>query len=329
MVGVRCDLDGDAGLASEACLLLPRQEGVNLGHALRGLPPPTFTKGQEPTDDQLGRVSELVAVALNGTNPAGIYADWISQVPSGATAPVAQTDAHVARVTREDDASFYELMGPGKRWMDYRSDDSPTLAKLRQVLAALAILPDDALHNLGAGMPGGAELADLAASLDGSLPLRLLLEQLGTRAHAHHHLAHKTYLGKKGNNHGDWLTRLDANVPCRTIVAHMAKDGYGYVHPSEPRTLSVREAARVQAFPDCFRFREANLSEAFRMIGNAVPPLLSNFLAGNIARVLALPVVAALGEPTCPLQSPDSMSMLPPGDVFPGRAVQLALPEAV
>ena len=52
----------------------------------------------------------------------------------------------------------------------------------------------------------------------------------------------------------DKYRRLGWHELCRTITAHIAKDGYWYIHPDQHRTLSVREAARVQTFPDEFRF---------------------------------------------------------------------------
>jgi DNA (cytosine-5)-methyltransferase 1 len=80
----------------------------------------------------------------------------------------------------------------------------------------------------------------------------------------------------------DKYKKLDWNELCRTITAHIAKDGYWYIHPDQPRTLSVREAARVQTFPDRFRFAGTR-SDAFRQIGNAVPPMLGYAAAMALA----------------------------------------------
>jgi DNA (cytosine-5)-methyltransferase 1 len=76
----------------------------------------------------------------------------------------------------------------------------------------------------------------------------------------------------------DKYKRLDWDGVSRSITAHIAKDGYWYIHPEEHRTLTVREAARIQTFPDAFRFSGAR-SDAFRQIGNAVPPLLGQAAA--------------------------------------------------
>jgi|LSQX01.2.fsa_nt_gb DNA (cytosine-5)-methyltransferase 1 len=71
----------------------------------------------------------------------------------------------------------------------------------------------------------------------------------------------------------DRFTRLHRQEPCSTILAHLAKDGLMFIHPTQQRSLTVREAARIQSFPDWFVFPEAR-THAYRMIGNAVPPLL-------------------------------------------------------
>lgn len=75
----------------------------------------------------------------------------------------------------------------------------------------------------------------------------------------------------------DKYKRLDWNQLSRTITAHIAKDGYWYIHPEQDRTLTIREAARIQTFPDQVRFAGPP-SAAFRQIGNAVPPRLSEQL---------------------------------------------------
>jgi DNA (cytosine-5)-methyltransferase 1 len=69
--------------------------------------------------------------------------------------------------------------------------------------------------------------------------------------------------------------KLDPAKPSRTLTAHMGKDTYSHIHydGQQCRTVSVREAARLQSFPDGFVFAGA-MNAAFRQIGNAVPPLL-------------------------------------------------------
>jgi DNA (cytosine-5)-methyltransferase 1 len=82
-----------------------------------------------------------------------------------------------------------------------------------------------------------------------------------------------------------WKLRPDQ--PSRTLLAHLGKDSYTHIHydDSQARTISVREAARLQSFPDGFKFRGA-MNAAFRQIGNAVPPLLAFRLASSISAAL-------------------------------------------
>jgi DNA (cytosine-5)-methyltransferase 1 len=83
----------------------------------------------------------------------------------------------------------------------------------------------------------------------------------------------------------DKYKRLNENDLSRTITAHIAKDGYWYIHPRQPRTLTVREAARLQTFPDRYRFAGPP-SAAFRQIGNAVPPALAHHLGTALREAL-------------------------------------------
>jgi DNA (cytosine-5)-methyltransferase 1 len=84
----------------------------------------------------------------------------------------------------------------------------------------------------------------------------------------------------------DKYKRLWWDEVSRSITAHIAKDGYWYIHPEQHRTLSVREAARIQTFPDSFRFA-GHPTLRLRQIGNAVPPLLSVAVGRQLAAALA------------------------------------------
>jgi DNA (cytosine-5)-methyltransferase 1 len=84
--------------------------------------------------------------------------------------------------------------------------------------------------------------------------------------------------------HDKWR-RLSASGPSHTLVAHLGTDTYSHIHPWEPRGISVREAARLQSFPDDFLFW-GSLNDAYTEIGNSVPPLLSFAIAKALLRNL-------------------------------------------
>lgn len=83
---------------------------------------------------------------------------------------------------------------------------------------------------------------------------------------------------------------LEAGKPSRTLLAHLGKDSYSHIHHdrTQARTISIREAARLQGFPDGFRF-SGGMNQAFRQIGNAVPPVLALAMASAMKMTLGLP----------------------------------------
>lgn len=292
MAGVRKDVAEAAALpnAPAVCLTLKKSNPIPLRVALHGLPTPGYS-----SEAEAGSRCSVAPLGLSSTSdlPVDVYNTW--------TRCAASTDAHIARAPRADDAELFALMGPGKRWMDYRCDSAPTLSRLRSVLnnVLTAMEREPALQQV-LGIET-TELADVNAAVDGSLSLRLILENIPPQpGEVSHHLLTETYLAKREGAHGDWLSRMDGNAPSKTVVSHMAKDTYAFVHPYEPRTLSVRESARIQAFPDDYKFGSVGLVDGFRVVGNAVPPLLSMQFADRVARILSLAAERPQDESVAP-----------------------------
>ncbi len=94
----------------------------------------------------------------------------------------------------------------------------------------------------------------------------------------------KSY-GYRDDIFNDKFKKLKRNEPSWTVVAHLYKDGYMYIHPVEPRSITVREAARLQSFPDTFIFKGSR-TDQFKQVGNAVPPLLAKAVALSVKKML-------------------------------------------
>jgi DNA (cytosine-5)-methyltransferase 1 len=91
--------------------------------------------------------------------------------------------------------------------------------------------------------------------------------------------------------------KIEEALPVRTLMAHLGKDTYSHIHydSEQARTITVREAARLQSFPDGFVFR-GTMNPAFRQIGNSVPPLFSYAICRQLLTSLQLPIGSQVDE---------------------------------
>ena len=115
----------------------------------------------------------------------------------------------------------------------------------------------------------------------GSVFLRSLdgVENHITREHTAQSVARYMKLSYGGRDKLGRVDRLDPRLPSKTVIAGGTKGGgRSHLHPFSPRTLSVRECARLQTFPDDYIFTGSNARQ-FTQVGNAVPPLLAYKLA--------------------------------------------------
>lgn len=158
----------------------------------------------------------------------------------------------------------------------------PLSRKLQPELAAF--LDDPNLSGVSGHEARGHMPSDLARYLYAACFAKA--EGLSPRAHQFPDILAPNHKNWKTGKFNDRFRVQLGNAPASTVTSHISKDGHYFIHPdpTQCRSLTVREAARLQTFPDNYHFM-GNRTEQFVQVGNAVPP----FLAKQIADAL-LPV---------------------------------------
>ncbi len=175
--------------------------------------------------------------------------------------------------------AFFDLpeinAGESVDWGGYRSKPADYISKSGIRASNFNILTQHIARPVN---PIDSEIYSIAVKMWKNEEKKLKYSELPERLATH----------RNRNTFSDRFRVVADNLPySHTIVSHISKDGHYYIHPDEKqnRSISVREAARLQSFPDDYYF-EGSRTRAFMQIGNAVPPLMAGRIAEGIRGVL-------------------------------------------
>ena len=239
---------------------------ISLRDALEDLPPVSCLTG-EPVNEKLSPLRKI------GLSDKGLFIRWVrsQKTPNGNQFRNRECTLHHTRPVNPRDQAIFPLLTSGE-------NSSRILYK--------DIYPSrlEEVENL---LPKGYELKRYK-----TVPPKVIGPPWGQRKS-------KRWLWYDSSKFGDKMRRMRGDKPAPTIVAHLAKDGYMFIHPDEDRTITVREAARIQSFPDSYDFSAGgknSISSQFRQVGNAVPPLMAMVLGEQIMCALGLEALLTVSE---------------------------------
>lgn len=256
LLGVREDLNLKTGVLTE------RPE-INLGQALDGMPKIRSTFSRKSKEkDSVGWEAYVNAAAkrIMKTQEGGELTPALERVLSSGSPR-----------SNEGQCVTSDCGGPYERWYRFRLDDRNVLTS-HVARSHLALDLDRYLF-----CAAYAEVKGRSPHLE-DFPRYLLPNHRNVQS------------AEKGSfKFNDRFRVQVANRPATTITSHIAKDGHYYIHPDpiQCRSLTVREAARLQTFPDDYLF-EGNRTAQYTQVGNAVPPLLAQQIAKVVATSLEI-----------------------------------------
>jgi DNA (cytosine-5)-methyltransferase 1 len=174
------------------------------------------------------------------------------------------------------DRSRYFLVASSVKGMPVRPPEEYQDLQQRNfdVDALPPVTLDEAIYDLPPRAAGSGEAIELR-----SIP------ESGTDSRARRYVRKFDLQGESRLLYNHTVRYHNKRESCRTIVAHLAKDGNGYIHPHQVRSLTLREAARVQSFPDNYVFC-GSASDQWVQLGNAVPPIVGEAIAKSFLHVL-------------------------------------------
>lgn len=264
IVGLRADLAEGLPAKALADLMIRHSLKTSVGHALSGMPRLRSGLSQVPDSPEAWR--DIVQAAMA----------FVAEVDTSLSDELHQEFATRASTCHRIFAALHDL--PSREGTGVGiSENCP--ADLRNWLtdARLETLPNNATRShMGSDLARYFFAAVFAEVVGRSPKASDFPEELAP--------AHENW------NSGKFADRFRvqrATEPSTTVTSHIAKDGHYFIHPDplQCRSLTVREAARLQTFPDNYLFR-GNRTQQYTQVGNAVPPLLARWIGEALYAIL-------------------------------------------
>lgn len=273
LVGVRNDIVDGQDVASLASVLrLGKEKEISAGSVLFGMP--ALRSGLSRNDSDaawyaaIRRVAQKVAAELTETSSASLEPEERKKISHRLMQIASEPRLGLKRGGKYD--STYVMVEPATELERWYAGEQNSSARHWVNHDARGHMEEDLARYL---------YCSVFAEVTGRSPIGVRDIYLESLAPMH--------ANWKSGKFADRFKVVLKDVPSKTITSHISKDGHYYIHPDplQCRSLTVREAARMQTFPDDYLF-EGNRTEQYVQVGNAVPPLLAAKIADKVGSLL-------------------------------------------